>query len=119
MTSKPFALLMAELGVIQSHSRPHVSNDNPYSDAQFKTLKYRPGFPAWFPSIEAAWANPEAYGRPCEPNSVLRRQIRPQHVTVTDKAAGCCAFSDGREIAQYPHQQAATMMFSVGWLPCG
>jgi hypothetical protein len=46
MTSKPVALLLADLGVTQSHSRPHVSNDNPYSEAQFKTLKYRPGFPA-------------------------------------------------------------------------
>ena len=54
MTSKPVALLLAGLGVTQSHSRPHVSNDNPYSEAQFKTLKYRPGFPARFPSIEAA-----------------------------------------------------------------
>jgi putative transposase len=45
MTSKPVAFLLAGLGVIQSHSRPHVSNDNPFSEAQFKTLKYRPGFP--------------------------------------------------------------------------
>jgi putative transposase len=57
MTSKPVALLLADLGVIQSHSRPHVSNDNPYSEAQFKTLKYRPAFPARFPSIEAARAH--------------------------------------------------------------
>jgi putative transposase len=54
MTSKPVAFLLADLGVIQSHSRPHVSNDNPYSEAQFKTLKYRPGFPARFGSLEAA-----------------------------------------------------------------
>ena len=57
MTSKPVALLLADLGVTQSHSRPHVSNDNPYSEAQFKTLKYRPGFPARFGSIEAARAH--------------------------------------------------------------
>ena len=43
MTSKPVALLLADLGVTKTHSRPHVSNDNPYSEAQFKTLKYRPG----------------------------------------------------------------------------
>jgi putative transposase len=54
MTSKPVALLLADLGITQSHSRPHVSNDNPYSEAQFKTLKYRPGFPRRFDSIEAA-----------------------------------------------------------------
>jgi putative transposase len=57
MTSKPVALLLADLGVTQSRSRPHVSNDNPYSEAQFKTLKYRPGFPARFASIEAARAH--------------------------------------------------------------
>ena len=57
MTSKPVAFLLADLGVIQSRSRPHVSNDNPYSEAQFKTLKYRPGFPARFGSIEAARAH--------------------------------------------------------------
>jgi putative transposase len=57
MTSKPVALLLADLGVTQSHSRPHVSNDNPYSEAQFKTLKYRPAFPARFGSIEAARAH--------------------------------------------------------------
>jgi putative transposase len=57
MTSKPVALLLADLGVTQSHSRPHVSNDNPYSEAQFKTLKYRPGFPARFTSLEAARAH--------------------------------------------------------------
>jgi putative transposase len=42
MTSKSAALLLADLGVTRTHSRPHVSNDNPYSEAQFKTLKYRP-----------------------------------------------------------------------------
>jgi putative transposase len=57
MTSKPVALLLADLGITQSHSRPHVSNDNPYSEAQFKTLKYRPAFPARFASIEAARAH--------------------------------------------------------------
>jgi putative transposase len=54
MTSKPVAFLLADLGVTQSHSRPHISNDNPFSEAQFKTLKYRPDFPARFTSIEAA-----------------------------------------------------------------
>ena len=45
MTSKPVALLLADLGVTKTHARPHVSNDNPFSEAQFKTLKYRPGVP--------------------------------------------------------------------------
>jgi len=56
MTSKPVAFLLADLGVTKTHSRPHVSNDNPYSEAQFKTLKYRPGFPDRFASIEQARA---------------------------------------------------------------
>lgn len=54
MKSKPVALLMADLGVTKTHSRPHVSNDNPYSESQFRTLKYRPGFPDRFGSIEDA-----------------------------------------------------------------
>ena len=56
MRSKPVALLLADLGITRSHSRPHVSDDNPYSEAQFKTLKYRPGFPDRFGSIEDARA---------------------------------------------------------------
>jgi putative transposase len=52
MRSKPVALLLADLGVTKSHSRPHVPNDNPYSEAQFKTMKYRPGFPDRFGSLE-------------------------------------------------------------------
>jgi putative transposase len=54
MTSKPVAFLLADLGVVRSHNRPYTSTDNPYSEAQFKTLKYRPGFPARFDSIEHA-----------------------------------------------------------------
>ncbi len=56
MTSKPVALLLADLGVTRTHSRPHVSNDNPYSEAHFKTLKYRPEFPERFGLIEEARA---------------------------------------------------------------
>jgi len=56
MTSKPVALLLADLGVVRSHSRPKVSNDNPYSEAAFKTLKYCPAFPNRFGSIEDARA---------------------------------------------------------------
>jgi len=54
MMSKNVALLLADLGVAKSHSRPHVSNDNPYSEANFKTLKYRPDFPERFGSIQHA-----------------------------------------------------------------
>ena len=54
MKAKPVALLLADLGVTKTHSRPHVSDDNPFSEAQFKTLKYRPDFPDRFGSIEDA-----------------------------------------------------------------
>ena len=52
MTSKPVAFLMADLGVTKTHSRPHVSDDNPYSESQFRTMKYRPEFPDRFGSIQ-------------------------------------------------------------------
>lgn len=60
MTSKTVAFLLADLGVTKTHSRPHVSNDNPYSESQFKTLKYRPDFPDRFGSLQHArsWSSP-------------------------------------------------------------
>ena len=70
MKSKPLALLLTDLGVTKTHSRPRVSNDNPYSESQFKTLKYRPDFPDRFGSLEDArawvgsfvdWYNQEHY----------------------------------------------------------
>ena len=57
MRSKPVAALLVDLEVAKTHSRPHVSDDNPYSEAQFKTLKYRPDFPERFGSIEDARAH--------------------------------------------------------------
>ena len=54
MKSKPVALLLSDLGVTKTHSRPYVSNDNPFSEAQFKTMKYRPEFPEHFGSIQDA-----------------------------------------------------------------
>lgn len=70
MTSKSVAMLMADLGVTKSLSRPHVSNDNPFSESQFKTVKNRPEFPERFGCIEDArafcqhafeWYNNEHY----------------------------------------------------------
>ena len=52
MRSKPVAFLLADLGVAKTHSRPHVSNDNPYSESQFRTLKYRPEFPDRFGCLQ-------------------------------------------------------------------
>jgi putative transposase len=54
MKSKPVALLLADLGITKTHSRPYTSDDNPFSEAQFKTLKYRPDFPERFGSLEDA-----------------------------------------------------------------
>jgi putative transposase len=61
MRSKPVAALLVDLEVAKTHSRPHVSDDNPYSEAQFKTLKYRPDFPDRFGSIEDARAHCHAF----------------------------------------------------------
>jgi putative transposase len=60
MVSKTLALLLADLGVGKSHSRPYTSDDNPFSEAQFKTMKYRPDYPARFGSLEdaRAWTHP-------------------------------------------------------------
>ena len=61
MTSKPVAQLLVDLGVARSHSRPHVSNDNPYSEAQFKTMKYAPVYPDRFGSLADARAFGETF----------------------------------------------------------
>jgi putative transposase len=70
MTGKPLAQLLVDLGVTRSHSRPHTSDDNPFSEAHFKTLKYRPDYPDRFDSIQHSrqwargffgWYNDEFY----------------------------------------------------------
>lgn len=70
MRGKAMSQLLVDLGILKSHSRPHTSDDNPFSEAQFKTLKYRPDFPARFSDIEVArtwargffrWYNEEHY----------------------------------------------------------
>jgi putative transposase len=70
MTSKTVAHLLSDLGVTKTHSRPHVPDDNPFSESQFKTLKYRPDFPSRFGCLEDArsfcrvffpWYNTEHY----------------------------------------------------------
>lgn len=57
MKSQTVAQLLADLGVTKTHSRPHVSDDNPFSEAQFKTLKYRPDYPGSFGSLQDARAH--------------------------------------------------------------
>ncbi len=61
MRSKHVSELLDDLGVSKTHSRPYTSSDNPYSEANFKTLKYRPGFPARFDSIEHARGHCRAF----------------------------------------------------------
>jgi putative transposase len=56
MTSKPVAFMLADLGVTKSHSRPHVSDDNPHIESLFKTVKYQPEFPATFANLAEARA---------------------------------------------------------------
>ncbi len=77
MTSKPVAQLLLDLGVARSHSRPHVSNDNPYSEAAFKTLKYAPVFPDRFGSLAR---------RPRVRRAVLRL-LQPRAPALRDRAA--------------------------------
>jgi len=101
MTSKSFALLLADLGVTKTHSRPHVSNDNPFSESAFKTLKYRPDFPDRFGCEQDArahcrrffdWYNHEhrhgALGL-CTPHDVhhgLANETRARRAAVLDAA---------------------------------
>ena len=70
MKGKPLSQLLVDLGITKSHSRPHTSDDNPFSEAQFKTMKYRPDYPDRFSSIDTArqwartffaWYNTEHY----------------------------------------------------------
>jgi Integrase core domain len=98
MASKTVALLLADLGVIKSHSRPHCSNDNPYSEAQFKTLKYRPEFPDQFGSIEDGRAFVSVSSAGTTTNTAIRGwgSTRPPASTLgrphpsNSSASACC-----------------------------
>ena len=59
--AKPVAFLLADLGITKTHSRPYTSSDNPYSESNFKTLKYRPEFPARFQDIDHARTHCRAF----------------------------------------------------------
>ena len=101
MASKPVAFLLADLGVTKSHSRPHCSNDNPYSESQFKTLKQRPEFPDRFGSYEDAhgfcgrffrWYNDEhrhsgiGFHTPADVHYGRAELVRAQRARVLDAA---------------------------------
>jgi putative transposase len=96
MTSKTVAELLIDLGVARSHSRPSVSNDNPYSESQFKTMKYGPSYPERFASIEEArvwmrefvtWYNSEHRhsGIGLLPPAVVHSGQAPQQVTARQR----------------------------------
>ena len=88
MRSKPEASLLVDLDVVKSHRRPYTSDDNPYSESQFKTMKYRPDFPERFGSIEDARSHCQTFfawynGQHCHsgighmtPHSVHYRQAQ-------------------------------------------
>lgn len=101
MTSKPVAFLLAGLGITKTHSRPYVSNDNPYSESQFKTMKYRPEFPDRFGCYQDAhrfcaeffpWYNHEhhhsglGYLTPYEVHYGLAEKRREQRAAVLKEA---------------------------------
>ena len=102
MRSKTVAQMLSDLGVVKTHSRPHVSNDNPFSESQFKTLKYRPEFPGRFGSIQQgrlfgqrffSWYNNEhrhsgiAYLTPAQVHSGRAREILDARHRVITAAA--------------------------------
>jgi putative transposase len=122
MKSKPVALLLSDLGVTKTHSRPHVSDDNPFSESNFKTLKYRPGFPERFGEIEDArgfsadffdWYNDEhhhsglAMLTPADVHfdRVHQRVVERQSVLDRAYAAHPERFPRGRPVSQQPARE--------------
>ena len=111
MKSKVVALLLSDLGVTQSHSRPYVSDDNPFSEAQFKTLKYRPRLPGTFrfdPGRQGVLPGflPRVQQRPLPFGSELadashgaRRPHRPNR-SATATGSGSCTATPSRTLRQ-------------------
>lgn len=114
MRAKATALLLADLGVTKSHSRPYTSNDNPFSESHFKTLKYQPQFPTRFGSIEDAkgfcraffrWYNHDHHHAgiglmtPDQVHAGLADQIHAARQTTLDRAF---AKNPGRFVNKHP-----------------
>ena len=89
--AKPVAFLLADLGITKTHSRPYTSSDNPYSESNFKTLKYRPEFPARFDDIDHARTHCRA----------VRRLVQPRPPSFRDRA------HDPRRLPPRPRPAAA------------
>ena len=128
MISKSVAFLLADLGVTKTHSRPHVSNDNPFSEAQFKTLKYRPAFPTRFGSIQDArahchsffaWYNAEHHHSglglltPADVHDGLAEQRVAARATVLSAAY---ATLRRRHEARDPPLRGGMVMYRQSWL---
>jgi putative transposase len=122
MKSKPVALLLTDLGVTKTHSRPHVSNDNPFSESAFKTMKYRPDFPDRFGQIEDArsfsrdffdWYNQDhrhsglAFLTPADVHFGRADAVVDARQRALDRAfdANPERFTRGRPVAQQPPTQ--------------
>ena len=121
MTSKKVADLLADLHVLRSHSRPHVSNDNPFSEAAFKTVKYHPTFPGRFGSIQDArafcdtfftWYNHQHH----HTGIGLHTPAAVHYGLATDKAADRrTVLADARD--RHPHRFGTTSMPKILELP--
>lgn len=79
MTSKPVSALLADLGVTRSHPRPRVTNDNPFSEAQFKTLKYLPEFPKSFASLTHAHQHCADFFHEYNPSGTCTTRLEEVH----------------------------------------
>jgi putative transposase len=118
MASKPVAFLLADLGVTKTHSRPHTSNDNPYSESHFRTLKYRPDFPPSFGCIEDArtfcrrffaWYNTEHRHSGVAwhtPYNVHHGQSDAVHAVRADVLAAAYARTPQRFVRKHPEPPA-------------
>lgn len=104
MTSKPVAALLSDLEVLRSHSRPKVSNDNPYSEDWFKTLKYMPAFPERFSSLEHAR---DFMGRFVHAHNTLHRHSGLGFHTPVDVHFGMIAHGDDQRLAALEQAFAA------------
>jgi putative transposase len=118
MASKPVAFLLADLGVTKTHSRPHTSNDNPFSESQFRTLKYRPDFPQTFGSIADArafcqrfftWYNTEHRHSGIAwhtPHNVHHGQANVAHAVRADVLAAAYTRNPQRFVRKHPEPAA-------------
>lgn len=96
MTSKPVSALLVDLGVTRSHSRPRVSNDNPFSEAQFKTMKYLHDFPKSFATVQDAREFCEGFF--AEYNHVHRHSGIGWHTPASVHFGTAAAVDDARQV---------------------